>query len=225
MKSKTSLLVFMVCWFIPKPVFNQTDTLTHNAMVNKVTIPEKYRDRNKAWYVDAIVSFPNPKVGTEIRYGLGVSNEFKLKRQHSLGAGLNILMVDEAPVFSYSHPVMSFEVKLEYRYYHNLNNRMSWGLTANNFYADYFLVSPYVSFGYSSYNEGFRFDFDSGSWIKEVKNTLRVDPCLRLGYGIQRPIVKRIGFNLNGGFQLQRTLYLYSPWSLVYFQFCIQYTF
>jgi len=225
MKRKFSKIAFMASLFISLPALSQTDTLKNASGVNEFSVQEKYRDRNKAWYVNAIVSSTNLKFNEELRYGLGISNEYKLKRQHSLGGGLNILIVDQSPIFSYSHPEISIELKLEYRFYHNLNNRMGWGLNADNFYANYFLISPYLAFGYSAYSQGYHFDFDTGNWMKETRSTLRVDPCLRLGYGLQRPIWKKVSFDVNGGFQVQRTPYLYSPWSLLYFQFAFRYTF
>jgi hypothetical protein len=226
MKSIRIAILFLVIVWPVRPGYGQEDSLLHTDDGSGYRVAGKFSDRTKAWYMDASARYTKPDYLKELTYRLGVSLEYKLWNNHSLGAGLNLQMIDREPLFSSSpHRTFGVEVKLDYRYYHNLKNRMSKGLTGNNFNANYILVSPAVSFGYEPYTlEGYQWDFNTGSWIVSYKSSFMAMPDLRLGYGMQRSIWKNLNYDINGGFQIQRRSQIDKPLSLIYFQFAIRYT-
>jgi hypothetical protein len=217
------IILILLCWWPAVKSSGQPDTLKQTSETG-YTINAKYRDRIMALSVNGKGSLMNLDY-LITRYGINTAIEFKLHNNHSLGAGLSLLINDDWPLFSdISKRNVNLEFDIGYRYYHNLRNRMSKGLAGNNFSANYFIVSPYFFLQYVPYYlKGYYWDFNKGMWAIQYTSSIEINPGLRLGYGLQRTFWKNMNFDINGGIQFRRWEYLGSPVNLIYIQFSLGY--
>jgi hypothetical protein len=220
-------IIILLCLWPAVQSFGQIDTLNQSKDETGYRIKGKYRDRTMAMYINGKGSIMDVGHGMAFRYGIGTATEFKLYNNHSLGAGLGLFYTMDRPLFSdYDKRNVNLEFEIGYRYYHNLRNRMSKGLTGNNFSANYFLFSPYFSLQYRPYRmKGYSWDFNKGIWVIQYTSAIEFNPGLRLGYGLQRTFWRNMNFDINGGIQFRRWTFLRSPADLIYIQFSLGYIF
>ncbi len=218
-------IIILLCLWPAVQSFGQTDTLKQTETAYKIN--GKYRDRNMAMYINGKGSIMNTDYELKARYGIGTAIEFKLHNNHSLGAGLSLLINDDWPLFfGFNKRNVNLEFDIGYRYYYNLRKRMSKGLTGNNFSANYLLVSPCFWLQYKPYIlEDYYWDFDNGIWVMKYTSAIEINPGLRLGYGLQRTFWRNMNFDMNSGIQFRRWESLSSPADLIYIQFSLGYIF
>ncbi len=216
------IILFCISPFIQS--FGQKDTLKLSSNDNGYSVNGKYRDRSMAIYLNGKGSIMNAD-HRMIRYGLGSTFEYKLYNNHSLGAGLSFLVADDWPIFSgYYVTDARLEFEIGYRYYHNLNNRMSKGLTGNNFSANYFLISPYFWLQYRPFwQEDYYWDFNKGIWLIKSTSEITIKPGVRIGYGLQRTFWRNFNFDINGGIQIRKWTGSPRKFEFLYLQFSIGY--
>jgi hypothetical protein len=221
--TKTGIIILLcVCPILQS--FGQ-DTLSHHTARKDYQINARYRDRTMALSIDAIGgSMRNNR--NSLQYGLGTAVEFKIRDYHSLGGGVNIWRSDNwYDLFGYYSSKNCLQVELEYRYYHNLRNRMSKGLTGNNFSANYFLFSPggYLQIK-RKHLEDYYWDFSQGIWVLEYTRSLVIRPDIRIGYGIQRTFWRNLKVDINGGIQFRKGIDSFRPLELLYDMYYIQFS-
>jgi len=220
--SSSILILFYVSPFFQS--FGQ-DTLNSHTSRKEYAINVRYRDRNMALYIDAIGgSIRN--YHNSFQYGIGTAVEFKIRDYHSLGGGLNYWRSDDwHNLFGYYYSMNCLQVETEYRYYHNLRNRMSKGRSGNNFSANYFLFSPGVYLQIKRRNlEDYYWDYSQGIWVLEYTKPLVIRPDIRIGYGIQRTFWRNMKFNINGGIQFRKGIDSFKPLELLYDMYYIRFS-
>lgn len=220
---KTGIIILLCVWPVIQS-FGQTDTLKHTKETG-YRVNVKYRDRSMALSINSKGRIMNTDYEMNIRYGIGTTIEFKLFNNHSLGAGLSLLITDDWPMFDgFNKRDANLEFDIGYRYYYNLRNRMSKGLTGNNFSANYLIVSPCFWLQYIPYSmKDYYWDFNKGIWIIKSTCAIEFNPGLRLGYGLQRTFWRNMNFDINGGIQFRKWTSLRSPADLIYIQFSLGY--
>jgi hypothetical protein len=131
--------------------------------------------------------------------------EHKLSKMNGIGAGMGVFFkFDEYRKLE--DKVLQFDIR--YKYFYNLHHRMSLGKTGNNFSADYILISPGITLTKTPYEiSGYLWDFTQGYWVAHYKREVVMDPRLKIGYGIQRELRKRIVLDINAGIQAGKFSY------------------
>ena len=204
---KIGIIIFLCVWPAVKSL-GQEDTLKHNEGEDSYRINARYRDRTMALSVNAIGGTMH-----NYQYGIGTAVEFKIRDYHSLGGGINLWHSEDwSDLMGYYFTETCLQVEMEYRYYHNLKNRMSKGRTGNNFSANYILVSPSFYLQYKRYIlEDYYWDFTQGLWVLEYNKPLVIRPVIRIGYGIQRTFWRNLKFDINAGIQFQKGISSFKP--------------
>ena len=216
------LITIFICVFQFIQASGQEDTLKIPSNNNVFSIDGKYRDRKYAIYLDGKGRIMNADRGMII-YGFGPGIEYKLFNNHSICADLNFMIADDlSHLKGYYVTRARIEFETGYRYYHNLRKRMSKGLTGNNFSANYLILSPYFWLQYQPYfMERYYWDFENGTWALVYTSSIKMNPGIRLGYGLQRNFWKNVNFDINGGIQFQRVTYSPKLTELFFCQFSI----
>jgi len=132
--------------------------------------------------------------------------DYKVAKMHAVGAGIGYFIQYYMPSSSespeYNGLNQGLELSFTYKFLYNLANRMSKGLTGNNFSANYFFLSPEFIYFIKPYAvSSAAWDFTKGAWAINSERKNVFIPVLKLGYGIQRT-VKRLTFDVNGGIQM-----------------------
>jgi hypothetical protein len=184
--------------------FSQTDTT-----VAKVGEPDfvngKFQQRTSMIYIAGKGSIA---MGEDQFANTGIYSmfEYKVVNMHAVGAGIGYFIQYYMPSSSESPPYnglnQGIELNFTYKFLYNLENRMSKGLTGNNFSANYFFISPefiYLIKPYSVSNVAW--DFTRGAWAVKSARENAFLPMIKMGYGIQRTM-KRLTFDINAGIQM-----------------------
>ncbi len=200
--------------------FGQTDT-TVSKEGEPDFVNEKFKERTSMFYIAGNTTLESIYYSFAPTIGINTAYEHKLNSCHAIGAGIGYFLHYQH--FSFP-PFNSFDnflrIDLSYKYYHNLNSRMSRGLTGNNFSANYFYVAPTLSFlrRPNEYSNS-AWDFTHGYWvITSKKSEIIYRPSLRIGYGFQRVIRDKMNFDMNGGIQINNSMYRYEIENHFYFQ-------
>jgi hypothetical protein len=165
----------------------------------------KFQERTSMFYVAGKGSVVK---GFDIFANTGIYSmyDFKVAKMHAVGAGIGYFIqyympgTDESP--PYNGLNQGIELSFTYKFLYNLENRMSRGLTGNNFSANYFFFSPEFIYLIKPYSvSDVAWDFSKGAWAVNSEHENRFIPLLKMGYGIQRTL-KRLTFDLNAGVQL-----------------------
>ncbi len=211
---KTGIIIFLCIWSAVKS-FGQEDTLKQHTGEDSYRINARYRDQTMALSVNTMGAFMY--TNSKLVYGIGAAVEFKIRDYHSLGGGVNVLNSEDwFDIMGYYYTKTCLQVTMEYRYYHNLKNRMSKGRTGNNFSANYFLISPGFWLQNKQYKlEDYYWDFTQGIWVLEYTKPLLIRPGVKIGYGIQRTFLRNLNFDINGGIQFRRWDGSYKPVELL----------
>jgi len=184
------------------PCFSQTDTTLakESDFVN-----EKFQERTSMFYIAGKGSVAK---GQDIFANTGIYSmfDYKVAKIHAVGAGIGYFIQYYMPSSSespeYNGLNQGLELNFTYKFLYNLENRMSKGLTGNNFSANYFFLSPefiYLIKPYSVSNVAW--DFTKGAWTVNSARENAFIPLLKMGYGIQRTL-KRLTFDINAGIQM-----------------------
>jgi hypothetical protein len=199
--------------------FGQTDT-TLSKEKEPDFVNDKFKERISMFYIAGKTTLETMNYGFAPTIGIYTGYEHKFHSFHAIGAGIGYF--GHYQDFGFT-PYNSFDdllrIDLSYKYYHNLNLRMSKGLTGNNFSANYFYVSPGLNIRslYSRISSS-SWDFTHGYWVTTSKREIIYDPRLKIGYGFQRIISNKMNFDLNTGIQISSYMRPYHPEELFYFQ-------
>jgi hypothetical protein len=189
------------------PVFNcfsQTDT-TLTMAKEPDFVNDKFKERTSMFYIAGKGSIA---MGEDQFANTGIYSmfEYKVVKMHAVGAGIGYFIQYYMPRSSESPPYnglnQGIELSFTYKFLYNLENRMSRGLTGNNFSANYFFISPefiYLIKPYSVSNVAW--DFTRGAWAVNSAHENKFLPMLKMGYGMQRTM-KRLTFDINAGIQM-----------------------
>jgi hypothetical protein len=212
--------------------FSQTDT---TGIQEKETefVNEKFRDRTTMFYIAGKAEVKNSYEITG-NTGIYVACEHKILRLHVIGAGLGYFLQSQQPDWDtyYYEPKYSnglsqgIQLSLSYKYLTSLDRRMSKGLTGNNFFSNYFMISPAIAYLYGSYYiSDVSWDFTKSKWAIKSERKVSFVPALKLGYGIQRMIRTNMLIDINAGIQIGEQSDLDDPTRLLYFQIKAGYIF
>jgi hypothetical protein len=197
----------VVLLLLLSPVFNcfsQTDTTLAKAKEPDF-VNEKFKERTSMFYVAGKGSVVK---GFDIFANAGIYSmyDFKVAKMHAVGAGLGYFIqyympgTEESP--EYNGLNQGIELSFTYKFLYNLENRMSKGLTGNNFSANYFFFSPEFIYLIKPYSvSDVAWDFTKGAWAINSEHENRFIPLFKMGYGIQRTF-KCLTFDINAGVQL-----------------------
>lgn len=165
----------------------------------------KFQERTSMFYIagkGSIVEGQDQFANT----GVYCMFDYKVAKMHAVGAGIGYFIQYYMPSSSespqYNGLNQGLELNFTYKFLYNLENRMSKGLTGNNFSANYFFLSPefiYIIKPYSVWNVAW--DYTKEEWTIKPTGENKFIPLLKLGYGVQRT-VKRLTFDINAGIQL-----------------------
>jgi hypothetical protein len=142
-------------------------------------------------------------------FGLHASYEYKIIKKHSLKIGTQLFITNK------KHEYARFYCN--YRFYHNLNQRMQRGKTGDNFSANYFFVEPAYFVERTPYRLiDYEWDFDKGEWKFNYKKSVSTFSRIWIGYGLQRNFVSKFYFDLNAGFDFQEIGNINTPYFQLY---------
>jgi hypothetical protein len=135
--------------------------------------------------------------------GIYAMFDYKVAKIHAVGTGIGYFIQYYMPRSSespeYNGLNQGIELNFTYKFLYNLKNRMSRGLTGDNFSANYFFLSPEFIYLIKPYSvQNVTWDFTKGAWAINYKHENMFIPWIKMGYGIQRT-VKRLTFDLNAG--------------------------
>jgi len=204
--------------------FSQTDT-TRTKEKEPDFVNDKFKERTSMLYVAWKTGIENGQKGLTAYSGFYSAYEFKLSKLHLIGAGLGLYYQFHNIDFkNYQANNLLTQINITYKFFYNLDRRMSKGLTGNNFSANYFLVSPNLSYMRSPYSlTSYAWDFTKGSWEANYERNVTIIPKLKIGFGIQRTLRNKIIFDLCAGIHLQNFNSGNSLDDLLFGQFMIGY--
>jgi hypothetical protein len=195
----------LVLLVLLNPVFNcfsQTDTTLTNEKEPEF-VNDKFKERTSMFYFGGNTTLETRNYEFGASSGIYTGYEHKMNKNHVIGAGIGYFFyyqdVSYVDLNSFQYLL---RLDLTYKFYHNLNSRMRKGLTGNNFSANYFYVSPNLSFtpDYRE-NTSYAWDFTNGYWVVTSRKERFCEPALKLGYGFQRVIRNKLNFDMNAGLQ------------------------
>lgn len=198
---RTTLLLFLFCPLIR--VSGQSDSIKSE---EPDFINDKFKEKTFMLYVAGKGSLV---INWDMFANTGIYSmfEYKVAKMHAVGAGIGYFIQyympsssDESP--EYNGLNQGLELNFTYKFLYNLENRMSKGLTGNNFSANYFFLSPEFIYLIKPYSvSDVAWDFTKGAWAVNSEHANKFIPVLKMGYGIQRTY-KRLTFDINAGVQL-----------------------
>jgi hypothetical protein len=182
--------------------FSQTDT-TLAKEGEPDFVNDKFKERTSMFFVAGKGSVVK---GMDMFANTGIYSMYDIKvaKMHAVGAGIGYFFQYYMPSSNdspeYNGINQGIELNFTYKFLYNLENRMSRGLTGNNFSANYFFLSPEFIYLFKPYSvQTVTWDFTKGAWAVNSEHENRFIPLLKMGYGIQRTY-KRLTFDINAGF-------------------------
>jgi hypothetical protein len=215
-------LLSLFCPFIQ--VFGQEDSIKSKEKEPDF-VNDKFRERTSMFYIAVKSGIENGQKGLTAYSGAYTGYEFKISKLNVIGAGLGLYyQYHNADFKNYEAYNLLTQINITYKYFYNLDRRMSKGLTGNNFSANYFLLSPNLSYTRSPYYiTSYTWDFTKGSWLTKYERNVQLIPKLKIGYGFQRTLRNKWNFDINAGIQLQNYNSGNSLDDLLFGQFIIGY--
>jgi hypothetical protein len=207
-ESSFRILILFLLFYPVLNCFGQNDT-TEIIKKEPDFLNDKFKERISMLYIGGNTIIESMYSEFEPSSGIYAAYEHKLNKYHVVGAGMGYyLHYQDLRYYSYNsfNPLLRFDVT--YKFYHNLNSRMSKGLTGNNFSANYFYVSPNFLFKLNTrVSTNYSWDFTNGYWVGTTTKERIYEPGLKLGYGFQRVIGNKMNFDMNAGFQISSKSY------------------
>jgi hypothetical protein len=195
------ILILLVLLIPVSNCFSQTDT-TGIGGAKPDFVNDIFMERTSMFYVAGKGSV---LIDQDIFANTGIYAmfDYKVAKIHAVGTGIGYFIQYYMPRSSespeYNGLNQGIELNFTYKFLYNLKNRMSRGLTGDNFSANYFFISPEFIYLIKPYSvQSVAWDFTKGAWAINYKHENMFIPWIKMGYGIQRT-VKRLTFDLNGG--------------------------
>jgi hypothetical protein len=208
----------VVLLFLLSPVFNcfsQTDTTLAK---EPDFVNEKFKERTSMFYIAGNATVETMNYSFAATNGIYTAFEHKFKMYHAIGAGAGYY-IQYRDMNHYIDDGLDqlLRFNLSYKFFYNLNIRMSKGLTGNNFSANYLYISPNFTLIRNPYEyAGAAWDFTNGYWVITSKRETVCIPRLKVGFGFQRVIRNKINFDLNAGLQFGNETNQYEPEKLLF---------
>jgi hypothetical protein len=202
MKESSFRIIILLLLFYPVlNCYSQTDT----ALVKEsepTFVNDIFMERNSMFYVAGKGSVLMD-LDMFTNTGIYAMFDYKVAKIHAVGTGIGYFIQYYMPRSSespeYNGLNQGIELNFTYKFLYNLKNRMSRGLTGDNFSANCFSVTPEFIYLIKPYSvQNVTWDFTKGAWAINYKHENMFISWIKMGYGIQRT-VKRLTFDLNAG--------------------------